>query len=187
MLDEPHHDHPAEYLIIPIGSPNYAVRSGTVAHVINWPRPLHLLPRQPTQQPHRRPSRRRRRTVSALRRQAQMGAPRRHHSTMKSDEPLIRSVEDHSDPPRTRPARRTGPHGRQETWAHPARRRLERRPPTGGSTAPKRSAKIQTCAELAGSGSRWPAFSLAVRVVHRAPKRPERAVPPSAVAPHAVR
>lgn len=37
MLDEPHHDYPAIDLLIPIGSPVYAVRGGTVARVVNWP------------------------------------------------------------------------------------------------------------------------------------------------------
>ncbi len=37
MLDQPHHDYPAIDLMIPTGSPVYAVRSGTVARVVNWP------------------------------------------------------------------------------------------------------------------------------------------------------
>ena len=37
MLDEPHHDYPAIDLLIPVGSPVYAVRGGTVARIVNWP------------------------------------------------------------------------------------------------------------------------------------------------------
>ena len=37
MLDQPHHDYPAIDLMIPTGSPVYAVRGGTVARVVNWP------------------------------------------------------------------------------------------------------------------------------------------------------
>jgi hypothetical protein len=37
MLDQPHHDYPAIDLMIPTGSPIYAVRGGTVARVVNWP------------------------------------------------------------------------------------------------------------------------------------------------------
>ena len=37
MLDAPHHDYPAIDLLIPEGSPVYAVRGGTVARVVNWP------------------------------------------------------------------------------------------------------------------------------------------------------
>ena len=37
MLDEPHHDYPAIDLLIPTGSPVYAVRGGTVARIVNWP------------------------------------------------------------------------------------------------------------------------------------------------------
>lgn len=37
MLDEPHHDYPAIDLLIPEGSPIYAVRGGTVARIVNWP------------------------------------------------------------------------------------------------------------------------------------------------------
>lgn len=37
MLDQPHHDYPAIDLMIPVGSPVYAVRGGTVARVVNWP------------------------------------------------------------------------------------------------------------------------------------------------------
>jgi hypothetical protein len=36
-LDQPHHDYPAIDLMIPTGSPIYAVRGGTVARVVNWP------------------------------------------------------------------------------------------------------------------------------------------------------
>ena len=37
MLDEPHHDYPAIDLMVPEGSPVYAVRGGTVARVVEWP------------------------------------------------------------------------------------------------------------------------------------------------------
>lgn len=37
MLDQPHHDYPAIDLMIPTGSPVYAVRGGTVARVVEWP------------------------------------------------------------------------------------------------------------------------------------------------------
>ncbi len=37
MLDQPHHDYPAIDLIIPEGSPVYAVRGGVVARVTNFP------------------------------------------------------------------------------------------------------------------------------------------------------
>ncbi|MGE3326665.1 MAG: M23 family metallopeptidase [Acidimicrobiia bacterium] len=37
MLDEPHHDYAAIDLMIPTGSPIYAVRGGTVARVVEWP------------------------------------------------------------------------------------------------------------------------------------------------------
>jgi hypothetical protein len=37
MLDQPHHDYPAIDLMIPTGSPVYAVRGGVVARVVNWP------------------------------------------------------------------------------------------------------------------------------------------------------
>lgn len=37
MLGEPHHDYPAIDLMIPVGSPIYAVRGGTVARVVEWP------------------------------------------------------------------------------------------------------------------------------------------------------
>lgn len=37
MLDEPHHDYPAIDLMIPVGSPIYAVHGGTVARVVDWP------------------------------------------------------------------------------------------------------------------------------------------------------
>jgi hypothetical protein len=37
MLDEPHHDYPAIDLLIPIGSPVYAVRGGLIARIANWP------------------------------------------------------------------------------------------------------------------------------------------------------
>lgn len=37
MLDEPHHDYPAIDLMIPTGSPVYAVRGGIVARVVEWP------------------------------------------------------------------------------------------------------------------------------------------------------
>ena len=36
MLNEPHHDYPAIDLLVPVGSPVYAVRGGTVARVVNW-------------------------------------------------------------------------------------------------------------------------------------------------------
>ena len=37
MLNEPHHDYPAIDLLIPVGSPVYAVRGGTIARIVNWP------------------------------------------------------------------------------------------------------------------------------------------------------
>jgi murein DD-endopeptidase MepM/ murein hydrolase activator NlpD len=37
MLDQPHHDYPAIDLMVPEGSPVYAVRGGTVARVVQWP------------------------------------------------------------------------------------------------------------------------------------------------------
>ena len=37
MLDEPHHDYPAIDLMVPEGSPVYAVRGGTVARIVEWP------------------------------------------------------------------------------------------------------------------------------------------------------
>ena len=37
MLDQPHHDYPAIDLMIPTGTPIYAVRGGTVARVVEWP------------------------------------------------------------------------------------------------------------------------------------------------------
>jgi hypothetical protein len=37
MLDQPHHDYPAIDLMIPVGSPVYAVRGGTIARTVNWP------------------------------------------------------------------------------------------------------------------------------------------------------
>jgi hypothetical protein len=37
MLSQPHHDYPAIDLMIPTGSPIYAVRGGVVARVVNWP------------------------------------------------------------------------------------------------------------------------------------------------------
>jgi len=37
MLDQPHHDYPAIDLVVPVGSPVYAVRGGVVARVVNWP------------------------------------------------------------------------------------------------------------------------------------------------------
>jgi murein DD-endopeptidase MepM/ murein hydrolase activator NlpD len=37
MLGYPHHDYPAIDLIVPEGSPVYAVRGGTVARTVNWP------------------------------------------------------------------------------------------------------------------------------------------------------
>ena len=37
MLDQPHHDYPAIDLMVPEGSPVYAVRGGTVARVVEWP------------------------------------------------------------------------------------------------------------------------------------------------------
>ena len=37
MLDQPHHDYPAIDLMVPEGSPVYAVRGGTVARVVDWP------------------------------------------------------------------------------------------------------------------------------------------------------
>lgn len=37
MLNAPHHDYPAIDLMVPEGTPVYAVRGGTVARVVNWP------------------------------------------------------------------------------------------------------------------------------------------------------
>lgn len=37
MLTQPHHDYPAIDLLVPVGSPVYAVRGGVVARVVNWP------------------------------------------------------------------------------------------------------------------------------------------------------
>ncbi len=37
ILDVPHHDYPAIDLLIPVGSPVYAVRGGTIARIVNWP------------------------------------------------------------------------------------------------------------------------------------------------------
>jgi murein DD-endopeptidase MepM/ murein hydrolase activator NlpD len=37
MLGQPHHDYPAIDLVIPTGSPIYAVRGGVVARVVKWP------------------------------------------------------------------------------------------------------------------------------------------------------
>ena len=37
MLTQPHHDYPAIDLLVPEGTPVYAVRGGTVARVTNWP------------------------------------------------------------------------------------------------------------------------------------------------------
>ncbi|MFT3855684.1 MAG: M23 family metallopeptidase [Ilumatobacteraceae bacterium] len=37
VLDQPHHDYPAIDLMVPEGSPVYAVRAGTVARVVDWP------------------------------------------------------------------------------------------------------------------------------------------------------
>ena len=37
MLNAPHHDYPAIDLMVPVGTPVYAVRGGTVARVVNWP------------------------------------------------------------------------------------------------------------------------------------------------------
>ena len=37
MLDQPHHDYPAIDLMVPEGSPVYAVRGGTVARIVDWP------------------------------------------------------------------------------------------------------------------------------------------------------
>lgn len=37
MLDKPHHDYPAIDLLIPVGSPVYAVRGGTIAKIADWP------------------------------------------------------------------------------------------------------------------------------------------------------
>jgi hypothetical protein len=37
MLGEPHHDYPAIDLMVPEGSPVYAVRGGTIARVVEWP------------------------------------------------------------------------------------------------------------------------------------------------------
>jgi len=37
QLDDPHHDYPAWDLIIPEGTPVYAITSGTVATIHNWP------------------------------------------------------------------------------------------------------------------------------------------------------
>ena len=91
MLDQPHHDYPAIDLMVPEGSPVYAVRGGTVARVVDWPhncwrvrplrpdlrrrrldqrrrrRPLHLLPRHPPQRPRRRRSGRGRPTPHVVR------------------------------------------------------------------------------------------------------------------------
>jgi hypothetical protein len=36
-LDDPHHDYPAWDWLIPVGTPIYAVRGGTVASIRNWP------------------------------------------------------------------------------------------------------------------------------------------------------
>ncbi len=36
MLDQPHHDYPAIDVMIPTGSPVYAVRGGVVARVVKW-------------------------------------------------------------------------------------------------------------------------------------------------------
>jgi hypothetical protein len=37
MLDEPHHDYPAIDLLVPVGSPVYAARGGTITRVVDWP------------------------------------------------------------------------------------------------------------------------------------------------------
>jgi Peptidase family M23 len=37
MVDEPHHDYPAIDLLVPDGSPVYAVRGGTIARTAEWP------------------------------------------------------------------------------------------------------------------------------------------------------
>jgi hypothetical protein len=37
MLEQPHHDYPAIDLMIPVGSPVYAMRGGTIARVVDWP------------------------------------------------------------------------------------------------------------------------------------------------------
>lgn len=37
MLEQPHHDYPAADLMVPEGSPVYAVRGGTIARVVDWP------------------------------------------------------------------------------------------------------------------------------------------------------
>lgn len=37
MLEQPHHDYPAIDLMVPVGSPVYAVHAGAVARVVNWP------------------------------------------------------------------------------------------------------------------------------------------------------
>jgi murein DD-endopeptidase MepM/ murein hydrolase activator NlpD len=37
MLTRPHHDYPALDLPVPIGTPIYAVRGGTVARIVDWP------------------------------------------------------------------------------------------------------------------------------------------------------
>ncbi|MCU1394885.1 MAG: hypothetical protein JWM34_3313 [Ilumatobacteraceae bacterium] len=37
MLDEPHHDYPAVDLLVPVGSPVYAGRGGTITRIVNWP------------------------------------------------------------------------------------------------------------------------------------------------------
>ena len=41
MLDQPHHDYPAIDLMVPVGSPVYAVRGGTVARVVEWTHNCH--------------------------------------------------------------------------------------------------------------------------------------------------
>jgi hypothetical protein len=37
MLDEPHHDYPAIDLLVPVGSPVYAARGGTITRIVDWP------------------------------------------------------------------------------------------------------------------------------------------------------
>jgi NAD-dependent dihydropyrimidine dehydrogenase PreA subunit len=37
MLEQPHHDYPAIDLMVPEGSPVYAVRGGTIARIVEWP------------------------------------------------------------------------------------------------------------------------------------------------------
>ena len=37
MLDQPHHDYPAIDLMVPVGTPVYAVRGGTIARIVIWP------------------------------------------------------------------------------------------------------------------------------------------------------